>query len=223
MADNPQGETQPTRRGDRRGNDRRGNDRRAPAPLWRRPWALVLYGVAGTLLVVLLLSRSRPPATPVAGEDEVVMAPPRAPATEAPRSMEPAVAAEDAHRQADHQRLMAEGDAATGRLVRVELYCSGINQISLRAVDRVESAVSELADATNRVPAAECKWGPQRADDPRADVLLLVPPALAEEFASAPVVDDGFVRRRRVQGVAEWIGRSDALALRTALVLRQRG
>jgi hypothetical protein len=47
---------QAARAGDRRANDRRRFDRRAPAPLWRRWWALVGYGVVGALALVMLLN-----------------------------------------------------------------------------------------------------------------------------------------------------------------------
>jgi hypothetical protein len=223
MAEDIEQETQARGEGDRRAKDRRKGDRRredrrAPVPVWRRPWMLVLYGALG-MLILLTVNRSRPPAEVATGpEDEVFTAPPSVVATEeaAPAQGEPA---ENARRMADYERLMAEGDAAKGRLLRVDLFCSSISQIALRGVDRVEAAVAELADGTGRVPAAECKWGPQTAE-PRADVLLLVPPALAPGFAAAPMVDDGFVRRRRVNTTVEWVGRSNALALRTAMILR---
>jgi hypothetical protein len=55
----------------------------------------------------------------------------------------------------------------------------------------------------------------------REDLLLLVPPARAEEFAAAPVVTDNFVQRRRVVAEVEWVGRSETLALRTAAVFQR--
>jgi len=221
MADQRQAGTEKTSGGDRRGRDRRNADRRTPPPAWRRPWALVLYGVLGTLVVVLLFNRSRPPQIPAGGDDEVVTAAPGAPMARPASPAPPPGPPEDARRPADHERLMAEGEAAQGRWLRVELFCSSLSQVSLRAVDRVERPIAELADAASRVPAAECKWSPARGADPRPDVLLLVPPQMAESFAAAPMVEDGFVRRRRVEAVVEWVGRSDALALRTTLVLRQ--
>jgi hypothetical protein len=225
MVDDEQPSTTPAR-GDRRGkdrrkDDRRRDDRRLPVPWWRRPWALVLYGVLGALLVVLFFNRSRPPQVPAGGGEEITTAAPGAPVGPRPAPAAPDAPAEDARRPADYQRLMAEGEDAKGRWVYVELYCGSISQVALRNVDRIESAVVELADNTNRVPAAECKWGPHNGAEPRADVILLVPPGLAENFANARTVDDGFVRRRRIEGVAEWVGRSDALALRTALTLRE--
>jgi hypothetical protein len=221
MADEKRQDPGVTGSGDRRQADRRKQDRRAPLPLWRRPWALVLYGVLGTLVVLLFLNRSRPPQVPAAAPEVVTATPPAAPAERVGPTAVDFVAPEDARRMADYERLMAEGTAALGRTVRVELYCSSITQVALRSIDQIEASVAELADAARRVPAAECKWGERRNDDARADVMLLVPPELAEAFAQAPVVDDAFVSRRRVIGVAEWVGRSEALALRPALVLRE--
>jgi hypothetical protein len=225
MVDDSQTGTETTGSGERRGKDRRKNDRRRtdrrlPSPWWRRPWALVAYGVVGTLLVVLLFNRSRPPQIPAGGEEAVTTAPPGTPVAESPPPA-PTAPVENARRMADHERLMAEGDAAKGRILHVELYCSSISPVALRGVQPVESSIVELADAGSRVPAAECKWGPPRGTEARADVLLLVPPHLAEAFADAPTVDDGFVRRRRIEGSAEWVGRSEALALRTGLVLHE--
>jgi hypothetical protein len=224
MAEEIESTTQPVRSGERRGTerrkgDRRREDRRLPVPIWRRPWALVLYGAVGALLLVMV-SRSRPDPVPVGGEDEVTMTAPPAIAADTPRQDAPGTLPEDARRREDHERLMAEGDAVKGRLLHVVLYCTSISQVSLRNVDQVESSVAELADGTGRVPAAECKWGPPRNTEPRPDVLLLVPPPLAESFAVQPEVEDGFIRRRRIDTTVEWVGRSDALALRTAVVLR---
>jgi hypothetical protein len=216
-----EGATGDPRGGDRRRKDRRRNDRRTPPPWWRRPPALIAYGVLGTLVIVLFLNRSRPPGIPAGGPDEITTAAPGAPVAASPASASPDAPPVDAYRMADHERLVAEGDDARGRWIRVELYCGTISSMSLRGVDRMERQISELADANNRVPAAECKWGVAQNGAPRADVLLLIPPGSAEAFANAPVVDDGFVPRRRVVGTAEWIGRSEAMALRTALVLRE--
>jgi len=209
------------RSSDRRRKDRRRTDRRTPPPWWRRAPALIAYGVLGTLVIILFLNRSRPAGIPAGGPDEITTAAPGAPVAAAPAAASPDAPPVDAYRMADHERLVAEGDEARGRWVRVELYCGSISSMSLRGVDRMERQISELADASNRVPAAECKWGVAQDGAPRSDVLLLIPPGSAEAFANAPVVDDGFVPRRRVVGTAEWIGRSEAMALRTALVLRE--
>lgn len=206
------------RAGDRRGRDRRKTDRRAPVPPWRKPWALVAYGALAALAVVLLMNLDsddeREP-----GAVQVVEAS-RAPTI----ADSPAAAAgptEDAFRGADYERLIAQGSEAAGKRVRVELYCSAIATVALQQ-QRVSSSVAELADGQGRVPGAECKWG-SRQEVRREDFLLLVPPALAERFGDAPVVEEGFVRRRKVVGEVEWIGRSEALALRTTGVLRSFG
>lgn len=191
-------------------------DRRFPVPLWRRPWALVAYGVLGALLLVLLFN--------LGGEEE------EAPAAQldvttaaAPPVVDPAAppaagaAPRDAFGVGDYERLLAEGDAARGQLVRTLLYCQGTTQVALRDVDRVSRSVAGLADAQRRVPAAECRWS---ADENAPEFLLLVPPALASRFAAMPEVEQGFIRRRRVPAELEWVGTSEALALRTAGVLR---
>ena len=67
------------------------------------------------------------------------------------------------------------------------------------------------------MPGAECKWG-TGVDAP--DLLLLVPAHLAPAFAAAPEVQQSFVSRRSVRAELEWIGRSEALALRNVGVLR---
>lgn len=206
--------------GDRRGADRRRVERRAPPPVWRRPWALVSYGVLGALAAVLLVSG-------LSGDDEedlpdeVVTAPPAQPPTAEPSPQAAAAPPVEAFGAADFERLVIEGEAARGRRVRAQLYCDAPSPVALRpSAPRVESAVAELADAEGRVVGAACKWG-ARDDERRQDFLLLVPPALADEFAAAPVATDDFVRRRRILAEVEWVGRSDALALRTAGVLRR--
>ncbi|HEV2149827.1 MAG TPA: hypothetical protein VGR37_20680 [Longimicrobiaceae bacterium] len=212
------------RSGDRRGPDRRGIERRAverraPPPVWRRPWALVSYGVVGALVVMLL-------AGGFGGEDEpavpaVVDAPRASPA---PQPSSPDAAArppEAAFATADFERLVIEGQEAHGRTVRTELYCDTPTPVALRqSIPIAESAIVALRDSLGRVPAAACKWGGQ-GDERRQDFLLLVPPDLADDFAAAPVITDNFVRRRRLLAEVEWIGRSEVLALRTAGVLRR--
>lgn len=204
---------------DRRGSDRRRQSRRAPVPAWRKPWALVAYGVVGTLLLVLILrgfgdDEAAPGETaldPAAGNRAIVVEPPTIP--------EPTGTPEDAYAAADYERLLAEGDAADGRIVRAELFCEAIRSFAVRRSEAVRPEVAVLADTAGRVPGAECNWG--RTGVRGEAFLLIVPPALAEQFAGLPVVREGFVRRRRVPAELQWIGRSQALSLRTAGVLRQ--
>lgn len=217
MTDEPKGtpESQGDRRGQpRRQTDRRMRDRRLPLPWWRRPWALVAMGAVLTLIVVTLFSTSRRERSiPLTDEALLLDSAPPAPV---PVAVGPA---EDATSGADFERLLAEGEAAIGRRVRVELFCNAINPVSLRAVESVHPSLQALTDTTRKVPAAECKWG--RDDSVRRDDLLLVVPAeFAERFARSPMVRDRFVQRRRVRAEIEWLGRSDALALRPAGVLR---
>lgn len=204
--------------GDRRSDDRRRVERRSPPPPWRRPWAFAAYGaVAAAVIVLALMSFSagegrrgdppiveRAPATP----------PPAAPVTPttAPGGVEAAFGA------SGFERLTLQGAAAVGRRVRTELYCEQPGSYQVRTTVQAEAAVAALA-ANGRVPAAECKWGGP-GDSRRQDFVLLVPPELAEVFASTPVVTDQFQRRRRVAAEVEWIGRSEALALRPAGVFR---
>jgi hypothetical protein len=206
------------RAGDRRGGDRRRVDRRAPPPPWRRPWAYAAYG-AGAVLVLVLLLRGcgghQEQAGPVA---PVSPAPPPVDTAHTPRQtgrVEPAMTT------GDFERLTLEGDRAVGRIVQAQLYCEPPQQVALeQTTDTVEAPIAAIRDSvTNRVSAADCKWGAQ--DDPRReDFLLVVPPQLAGEFASQPVALDGFVRRRRIIANVEWIGRSRALALQTVGIFR---
>lgn len=218
MADQAQGSSNQSA-GDRRGRDRRNTDRRTPLPPWRRPWALVAYGVAAALVLVLVVGalRDDPEPEPLAGA--LVTETPR-PAVEPVNAATAATPVEDASTAADFERLVAEGDEATGRRVRAELFCSTISSVALRdKIPQVNAAVAALRDDAGRVPAAQCRWG-EDIEIRREDLLLLVPPELAERFASAPEVETGFVQRRRITGVVEWVGRSDALALRPTAVLR---
>lgn len=219
MAEQPSREAA-TSRGDRRDDDRRSNDRRrtdrrTPLPPWRRPWALVAYGVLGALLVVGVFAA-------VGGDDAperaaLVTAPPPAPTGAAPQSTG---APREAFSDAAFEQLVLEGNKLAGQRVLAELSCAPPAQIGVNQVDRVEPAVAAIREADGRVPAAECKWG-VRGEARQGDFLLLVPPELSEEFSSAPVITDEFVRRRRFRAEVEWIGRSEALALRTAGVLRR--
>jgi hypothetical protein len=223
MVEDSTGDTGLPRGGDRRGRERRRTDRRSPTPWWRRPWAFAGYGVAGTLLLFLAASSmfGRRDAAPL--DAELTDAPPpRLPAPEHEPPPAATLPPEDAFGSAGFERLVVEGDAATGRLVRTTLFCNPPQRVAMGRTDRVETAVSALADEQGRVPAAECKWG-ERGTTRREDFLLLVPPELAEAFAGSPEVTDSFVRRRQIAATLEWIGRSDALSLRTAGVLRRVG
>lgn len=200
---------------DRRRVDRRGRDRRAPVPLWRRSWALVLYGVLGTMLMAFALRISGIGSEPLAHTSTV------RPAAPAHRVMAAGAAGpvEDARSAADYERLLAEGDAAVGRRVRVELYCGAINPVALRPGEPVYASVAAVADSSGQVPAAECRWGKGRGVR-REEMLLVVPPSLAEAFAQAPLVSQGFVPRRQIRAEIQWVGRSSALALRSVGVLQ---
>jgi hypothetical protein len=185
-------------------------------PPWRRPWAYVGYGVGGALLLFIVLSLETD-----AGEEQSapeVRTTTAGPAVDSTLPAGATGAVEDAYGAAGFERLVAEGEAAVGRRVRATMFCESINSVGLRTGGGITAnrSVAETADAAGRVPAAECRWG-EEATAP--DFLLIVPPAQAERFASAPEVEQSFVRRRRVQAQVEWIGRSEALALRNAAVL----
>jgi hypothetical protein len=207
------------RGGDRRGTDRRRTDRRAPPPPWRTPWAFAGYGAAAVLVLVLLLRGG--------GKDRDQVAGPTAPVTRASAPIDtshtprPSGQVEDATSTGDLERLTLLGERATGRMVKAQLYCENPDQVALeQSTDSIEAPIAMIADTmTHRVSAASCKWGAQ--DDPRReDFLLVVPPERAAEFATQPVMLDGFVRRRRLIANVEWIGKSRALALSTVGIFR---
>jgi len=206
---------------DRRGGDRRNVERRAPLPPWRRPWAYVGYGVLSGLVLVGAYRLTRP-AEPKPQGDAVLVTPPEAPTTNvAPPATQPRPSGQPpqaAYSTADFERLMLEGPRAVGRTVRAELYCAQPATYQVRSNVQAEAVVAALA-SQGRVPAAECKWG-GRDDARRQDFLLLVPPELAATFAAAPLTSDEYQRRRHVVANLEWIGRSEALSLRTAGVFR---
>ncbi|HEX5726687.1 MAG TPA: hypothetical protein VFX98_14525 [Longimicrobiaceae bacterium] len=205
------------RESDRRAGDRRQLERRRPPPPWRRPWAFVAYGVVATLVGVLAL-RAMGDDEPDLPAGEITEAPPPAPAV-VPAVRRDSVS-EAAYTAADFERLMVEGPAAIGRRVRAELWCEAPDQVALSDVEQVEAQIAPLIDQARRtVPAAECKWG-RRDDARREDFLLLIPPALAGQFATAPEASDDFIRRRRLLAEVEWLGRSPALATRTVGVFQ---
>lgn len=214
-----EGPQHPPRAGDRRGNDRRRVERRSPPPPWRRPWALVAYGVVGTLALVMLLNGG--------GDDEPqlrdeTLVEKQAEGSTQVAPTDPQVAAagpEDAYGTAGFERLVVEGEAAIGKTVRTELFCAAPQNFTIVAGHTAPRSVTSLIQ-NGQVPAAVCKWGPT-GESRREDLLLLVPPALADEFAAAPEVTDNFVERRRVVAEVEWVGRSETLALRTGAVFRR--
>lgn len=207
---------------DRRGNDRRNVERRAPLPPWRRPWAYAAYGVLGALVLMLVWSGMGGDDEPRPADDAPMVtrepgAPGVAPPAEgtAQNSRAPVEAAFGA---AGFERLVLQGPSAIGKTVKAELYCEQPTSYQVRTNVDAEAPVAALA-ANGRIPAAECKWG--GANDPRReDFLLLVPPDLADDFAATPVISDDFQRRRRLIANVEWVGRSQALELRTAGVFR---
>jgi hypothetical protein len=203
------------RGGDRRGKERRRDDRRSPPPPWRRPEAYIAYGVLGALVLVLLVRAVSAPTGGDAREQAVALEL----AMEEPEVPQPTGPTREAYTLAQFERLVAEGEDAVGEVVRTELYCGSISPVTVRSGERpVHRRLLDLADTEGRVAGAECRWS---RDGRTSDFLLIVPPDLAEEFATAPEVELNFVRRRRVPAELEWLGRSDALALRTAGVLKE--
>ncbi|HUE96102.1 MAG TPA: hypothetical protein VMN39_05555 [Longimicrobiaceae bacterium] len=202
------------RRGrDRRSSDRRKEDRRSPVPPWRRPAAFVAYGVVATLVLVLLFSGGEETVQPFPNDPESLAAV-RAENARAMGVGQPAD--RQAVTVADFESLVAEGDAAVGSVVEAELFCGSLSSIALRDVEGIDPRLAALADSDRRVPAAECRWSREARS---TDLLLVVPPQLAAEFARAPEVELNFVRRRRVPADVLWLGRSEGLALRTAGIL----
>lgn len=209
------------RAGDRRGNDRRRVERRAPVPPWRRPWALVSYGVIGAFALVMLWNG-------VKGEDDTPQARDETLVEEKPSGSGTAVAApnptatvtgpEDAYGSAGFERLVVEGEGAVGKVVRAELYCETPENFTIIQGHTAPRSVASLIQE-GRISAARCRWG-STSEARREEFLLIVPPALGAQFASAPVVRDNFVERRRVIAELEWVGKSETLALRVAGVFR---
>ncbi|MDP9349162.1 MAG: hypothetical protein M3P24_08480, partial [Gemmatimonadota bacterium] len=151
----------------------------------------------------------------------VVDAAPAAPAAQQTPPPGAGTPPQDAFSAADFEALTIQGPSAQGRRVRTQLYCEAPRPVALREqVEQVEAAVVALRDTQGRVPAADCRWG-ARGEERRQDFLLLIPPELAEAFSGQPVTTDEFVERRRVVAEVEWVGRSPALSLRTAGILRR--
>ena len=195
--------------GDRRGPERRKQDRRTPPPLWRSPAAYVAYGVVGALILVLFVSGDDEPELTVEAAEQTAVA-----EEYQPRAV-PAGSVRDAPTVPHYEALIAEGDDAVGQIVRTELYCESIMAVAVSVPDTV---LAPLMDGEGRVPGAACRWSREARSE---DFLLIVPPQLAEPFARAPEVELNFVQRRRLPAELEWLGRSEAVALRNAGVLRQ--
>lgn len=209
------------RAGDRRGNDRRRVERRAPVPPWRKPWALVSYGVIGAFALVMLWNGVKgEDDTPQARDEALVEKQPSGSGTAvaAPNPQATAGGPEDAYGSAGFERLVVEGEGAVGKVVRTELYCEAPQNFTIIQGHTAPRSMAALIQE-GRVPAARCRWG-NPSEPRREEFLLIVPPALAEQFSTAPVVQDNFVERRRVTAEVEWVGRSQTLALRTAGVFR---
>lgn len=207
------------RTGERRGTDRRKTDRRDPIPFWRKPIALVGYGVAGALLLVMLLGGLRGGDKGVARDERLSSSTGAAnPAVEDEPARPPPRAPEDAYGQAGYDRLTVEGQASIGRLVKTELFCQSPRTFTIVSGDTVRRALGDLIQ-NGVIPAAECRWG-SASDAKREAFLLIVPPAHARDFANTPVVTEAFVERHRVVALVEWIGPTQALALRPAGIMR---
>ena len=207
------GEARGPRGPDRRGDERRNPERRTPPPLWRRPWAFAVYGVLGAFLIVMISRMLEEDEPMLAGEVTTAEVGPAVDTTNLPAANAPP---REAMGVGEYERLVAQGEAVAGQRVITQLYCEQVNSISMNTDAPVSESVAALA-VDGRVPGAECKWG-TGADAP--DLLLLVPADLAPSFAAAPEVQQSFVNRRSVRAEIEWIGPSDALALRNVGVLR---
>jgi hypothetical protein len=215
----PAGGAPEGRRGDRRGGDRRRVERRAPLPPWRKPWALVAYGVVGAVAVMMMLGGlggDGPP--PVRDETLVEKQSEGVTGVEPANPQATAAAPEDAYGAAGFERLVVQGEGAVGKVVRAEVYCEAPQNFTVIQGHTAPRSVASLIQE-GRVPAARCRWGAPN-EPRREEFVLIVPPARAEEFATAAVVKDGFVERRRLFAEMEWVGRSETLALRTAGVFR---
>ena len=219
----PQGSTSDTaspRAGDRRDNDRRykdrrRTDRRVPLPWWRKPAALVGYGVVGALLVVAIF-RPFGSGTP-RGADRPLVSTPAEPIAES-KPVTSGRRVEAAYSTGDFERLVIEGQGAVGKLVDAELFCAAPSRMSVRMDVPIESPIAPLVQEAH-VSAAECRWGKQ-ADERREEFVLVVPPEQGAAYAAAPVTTADFIQRRHLYARVEWVGRSRALALRSAGVLR---
>lgn len=205
---------QDRRQRERRGSDRRQDDRRSRPPIRRRPAAYVTYGVVGTSIVLSFLW------TLGGRSDEPTAAPTFLANVEAESDIEGSPRTEpsrEAFGLNEFEKLLAEGESALGTVVKAELYCEIVLPTQVRSTPNVSPSLRRLVDGQGRVGGAECRWSTESRS---SDFFLVVPPELAEQFAASPEVELNFVRRRRIVATLEWLGRSDALALRTAGILR---
>lgn len=205
------------RHADRRGAQRRRNDRRALAPPWRRPAAYIAYGVASSLLAIvgfrgIVWPTTRTPPSPTRLEAIAVPA-----SAEGGTPTTAPTNTRDGRSVSEYEILLAEGESALGQVVRTDLYCQTISQMSLRQSPTTGHRLNEVADSEGRVGVAECRWGDASRG---ADFFLVIPSDLAASFTEIPEEEMSFVLRRKVAARVEWLGRSEALSLRTAGILR---
>lgn len=203
------------RQEDRRAGNRRQDQARGPAPIWRRPAAYVAYGLLSALLFFLVVQpgqerEAEEDDTPEVAEGSRVRTP-RPPGMAG--SIEPT---REAFTLAQYEELVAEGQDAVGEVVRTELFCGSIMAVTTSDAG-AESVLAPLKDAQGQVAGADCRWSREART---SDFLLVIPPDLAEEFADAPEVELDFVMRRTIPADVEWLGRTEALSLRTAGILR---
>jgi hypothetical protein len=212
MADQTQEVPRERRRGDRRAGGRRRTD---GASGWRVSKAQAAVAAVGVLVLVLLVrgltgSDDEPEGQAVGSELDTTEPAPTA-------ALARPSAIREVYTVAEFEGLLAEGDAAVGQTIRTELYCGSISQVTVRSTQTVNPSIAQLAGTDGRVAAAECRWS---RDSLSSELLLVVPPNLAEDFARAPEVEINFVTRRQVPAEIEWLGRSEELSLRNAAVLR---
>ena len=174
--------------------------------------AYVAYGILAALVLVIVgrgLARDEEPSV-------VAIQPPEE-RLEVADSTVTVTPTRDAFTLGDYEWLMAEGQSVMGEVVRAELFCGSVSSIAMRSVDVPNPALMVLADAERRVAGAECRW---TRTDRSAQILLIIPPHLSQEFARMPEEEINFIRQRVVPADVEWLGRSNDLSLRVAGILR---
>src|SRR5690606_30362269 len=103
----------------------------------------------------------------------------------------------EAFSAAEYEALLAEGDAAVGAVVRTELFCGPLTQVTVREGVAMHPTIRAMVDAEGRVAATDCRWSRESLS---SDLSLVVPPELTSDFANAPTVEISFVTRRRIRG-----------------------